>query len=140
MPSDPQCLHGLVSWAHQHGEACRSCPSLKEVLEGQCWGSVKAVWGCVDGHSFVMDTQTAQPTANPGHAVTRGGDCGGGSLPDGDCHWRGDGAPEVMSSTLTQPSPAATPQPQSSMQVDTTRTDGETRRQKIMSPPVTTPS
>ncbi|KAE8295767.1 Zinc finger protein 276 [Larimichthys crocea] len=32
--SDPKCLHSLVSWAHHHGEACRSCPDLKEVLEG----------------------------------------------------------------------------------------------------------
>ncbi|MEQ2173471.1 hypothetical protein GOODEAATRI_032426, partial [Goodea atripinnis] len=55
--SDPKCLHSLVAWAHLHGEACRSCPDLKEVLEGQCWGSVKAVWGCVDGHRYIMDTQ-----------------------------------------------------------------------------------
>ncbi|KAM6937042.1 zinc finger protein 276 isoform 2-T2 [Xenentodon cancila] len=55
--SDPKCLHNLVSWAHQHGEGCHSCPDLKEVLGGQCWGSVKAVWGCVDGHRYIMDTQ-----------------------------------------------------------------------------------
>ncbi|XP_069019000.1 zinc finger protein 276 isoform X1 [Embiotoca jacksoni] len=66
--SDPKCLHSLVSWAHRHGEACRSCPDLKEVLQGQCWGSVKAVWGCVDGHSYIMDTRCAA-AANPGHAV-----------------------------------------------------------------------
>ncbi|CAF98925.1 unnamed protein product, partial [Tetraodon nigroviridis] len=53
--SDPKCLHSLVSWAHDHGEACRSCPNLQEVLEGQCLGSVKAVWSCVDGHRYVMD-------------------------------------------------------------------------------------
>ncbi|KAK2918284.1 zinc finger protein 276 isoform X1 [Channa argus] len=64
--SDPKCLHSLVSWAHHHGEACRSCPDLKEVLEGQCWGSVKAVWGCVDGHKYIMDTQC---TANPGYMM-----------------------------------------------------------------------
>lgn len=55
--SDPKCLHSLVSWAHHHGEACRSCPNLKEVLEGQCLGSVKAVWSCVDGHRYTMDTR-----------------------------------------------------------------------------------
>ncbi|XP_038149882.1 zinc finger protein 276 isoform X1 [Cyprinodon tularosa] len=55
--TDPKCLHSLVTWAHRHGEACQSCPDLKEVLEGQCWGSVKAVWGCVDGHRYIMDTQ-----------------------------------------------------------------------------------
>lgn len=57
LTSDPKCLHSLVSWAHHHAEACRSCPDLKEVLEGQCWGSVKAVWGCVQGHQYVMDSQ-----------------------------------------------------------------------------------
>uniref|UniRef100_A0A3P8X4T6 Zinc finger protein 276 n=1 Tax=Cynoglossus semilaevis TaxID=244447 RepID=A0A3P8X4T6_CYNSE len=55
--SDSRCLHSLVSWAHHHGEACRSCPDLKEVLKGQCWGSVEAVWGCVDGHSYTMHSQ-----------------------------------------------------------------------------------
>uniref|UniRef100_A0A3Q4G2G4 ZAD domain-containing protein n=1 Tax=Neolamprologus brichardi TaxID=32507 RepID=A0A3Q4G2G4_NEOBR len=54
--SDTKCLHSLVSWAHHHGEACRSCPDLKEVLEGQCLGAIKAVWGCVDGHRYIMDT------------------------------------------------------------------------------------
>ncbi|XP_041651373.1 zinc finger protein 276 [Cheilinus undulatus] len=63
--SDPKCLHSLVSWAHHHGEGCRFCPDLKEVLEGQCWGSVKAVWGCVDGHRYIMDTT---PT-NPGYTL-----------------------------------------------------------------------
>lgn len=57
--SDSKCLHSLVSWAHQHGEACRSLPALKEVLEGHCWGSVKAVWGCMDGHSYAMDARCA---------------------------------------------------------------------------------
>ncbi|KAM4553811.1 zinc finger protein 276 isoform 2-T2 [Fundulus diaphanus] len=66
--SDPKCLHSLVSWAHRHGEACRSCPDLKEVLEGQCWGSVKAVWGCVDGHRYIMDAQCATASL-PGHKV-----------------------------------------------------------------------
>lgn len=62
--SDPKCLHNLVLWAHQHAEACRSCPDLKEVLEGQCWGSVRAVWGCVDGHSYTMDTRYAATASN----------------------------------------------------------------------------
>ncbi|KAM9375886.1 zinc finger protein 276 isoform 2-T2 [Pholidichthys leucotaenia] len=59
--SDTKCLHSLVSWAHHHGEACHSCPRLKEVLEGQCWGSVKAVWGCMDGHTYIMDATTSKP-------------------------------------------------------------------------------
>ncbi|XP_061577265.1 zinc finger protein 276 isoform X2 [Cololabis saira] len=67
--SDPKCLHSLVSWAHHHGETCHSCPDLKEVLEGECWGSVKAVWGCVDGHRYIMDTRCTtssypSPTVN----------------------------------------------------------------------------
>ncbi|KAF3854349.1 hypothetical protein F7725_022404 [Dissostichus mawsoni] len=62
--SDPQCLHSLVSWAHHHGGACRSCPDLKEVLEGRGWGSVQAAWGCVDGHRYIMDTQCT-PAAQP---------------------------------------------------------------------------
>ncbi|XP_034734557.1 zinc finger protein 276 [Etheostoma cragini] len=66
--SDRKCLHSLVSWAHHHGEACRSCPNLKDVLEGQCWGSVKAVWGCVDGHRYVMDSQCTTAT-NPGYLL-----------------------------------------------------------------------
>lgn len=51
-----------MSWAHHHGEACRSCPNLKEVLEGQCLGSVKAVWSCVDGHRYTMDTRQSAAT------------------------------------------------------------------------------
>lgn len=66
-PLLPKCLHSLVSWAHHHAEDCRSCPDLKEVLERQCWGSVSAVWGCVDGHSYGMGTQTTKPRANPEH-------------------------------------------------------------------------
>ncbi len=58
--SDRRCLHGLVSWAHSHAEACRSCPDLQEVLEGQCRGALQVVWGCEDGHSYVMDTSGAQ--------------------------------------------------------------------------------
>ncbi|XP_018559182.1 zinc finger protein 276 [Lates calcarifer] len=80
--SDPKCLHSLVSWAHHHGEACRSCPDLKEVLKGQCWGSVKAVWGCVDGHRYIMDTQCTN-AVDPGYTM----DFGGGALGSGN----GDG-------------------------------------------------
>ncbi|XP_029377838.1 zinc finger protein 276 isoform X2 [Echeneis naucrates] len=66
--SDPECLHSLVSWAHHHGEACRSCPDLKEVLRDQCWGSVKTVWGCADGHRYIMDTQCTTATT-PNYAM-----------------------------------------------------------------------
>ncbi|XP_019113765.2 zinc finger protein 276 isoform X1 [Larimichthys crocea] len=80
--SDPKCLHSLVSWAHHHGEACRSCPDLKEVLEGQCWGSVKAVWGCVDGHRYTMDTQCTA-AANPAYAMNFSGGALGSGNGDG---------------------------------------------------------
>uniref|UniRef100_A0A3Q3D8A5 Zinc finger protein 276 n=1 Tax=Hippocampus comes TaxID=109280 RepID=A0A3Q3D8A5_HIPCM len=65
------CLHNLVSWAHHHGEACKSCPDLKEVLEGQCWGSVKAVWCCVAGHSYTIDTQSTT-SARFGYVLNSG--------------------------------------------------------------------
>ncbi|CAG5958375.1 unnamed protein product, partial [Menidia menidia] len=73
--SDLKCLHSLVSWAHHHGEACRSCPDLKEVLKGQCWGSVTAVWSCVDGHRYLMDTQCS--TLPSGGRALDGGEAEG---------------------------------------------------------------
>ncbi|CAB1313923.1 unnamed protein product [Coregonus sp. 'balchen'] len=113
IPSDPKCLHSLVSWAHHHAEDCRSCPDLKEVLEGQCWGSVRAVWGCVDGHSYMMDTQTR---ANPGH---------NGSDPqlEGEEQPRGNRTP--VNTTMAQLSPDATPQTQSSINTDATNTSAD---------------
>ncbi|XP_034031557.1 zinc finger protein 276 isoform X2 [Thalassophryne amazonica] len=83
--SDGKCLHSLVSWAHHHGEACHSCPDLKEVLEGQCWGSVKAVWGCVDGHSYIMDTQYgigSSPLVGKSRCALS---CSSGPLVSGSC-------------------------------------------------------
>lgn len=68
--SDRRCLHGLVSWAHGHAEACRSCPDLQEVLEGQCRGALQVVWRCVDGHTYVMDTSGAQARSNAGPQTT----------------------------------------------------------------------
>ncbi|XP_017160843.1 zinc finger protein 276 isoform X3 [Poecilia reticulata] len=56
--ADPKCLRSLVGWTHRHGEACTSCPDLKEVLEGRCAGSLRAVWGCADGHRYIMDSQS----------------------------------------------------------------------------------
>ncbi|XP_056138277.1 zinc finger protein 276 [Lampris incognitus] len=159
--SDPKCLHSLVSWAHHHGEACSSCPDLKEVLEGQCWGSVRAVWGCMDGHSYIMDTQrttasttttntsaTTHHTGNPKYTEANNG----GSLRSGDDnsqmseeeeeeegkHSRGDlRTPGGTASGLAQPSPAAaTPQTQSSALTDgtTTNTDELLRREEVPSP------
>ncbi|XP_021326102.1 zinc finger protein 276 isoform X2 [Danio rerio] len=62
MPWDRRCLLSLVSWAHGHAEGCSSCPGLQEVLEGPCGGALRAVWGCGDGHSYVMDSGAAAST------------------------------------------------------------------------------
>ncbi|XP_071767349.2 zinc finger protein 276 [Centroberyx gerrardi] len=142
--SDPKCLHSLVSWAHHHGEACRSCPDLKEVLEGRCWGSVRAVWGCVDGHSYTMDTATAtHATGNP--ASLSSGPLGSGN-DDGPMseeeeeeeeQSRADlRTPGGSTTGLAQPSPAAvTPQTQSSALIDgTTNTDEFAGRGEAPSP------
>ncbi|XP_038856485.1 zinc finger protein 276-like [Salvelinus namaycush] len=113
IPSDPKCLHSLVSWAHHHAEDCRSCPALKEVLEGQCWGSVRAVWACVDGHSYMMDTQTR---ANPGHT-------GCDPLLEAEEQPRGNRNP--VNTTMPQASPAATPLTQRSINTDATTTSAD---------------
>ncbi|XP_075931824.1 zinc finger protein 276 isoform X1 [Anarhichas minor] len=123
--SDPECLHSLVSWAHHHGEACRSCPNLREVLEDRCWGSVKAVWSCVDGHRYVMDAQCAA-AANPGYAM----DLYGGALVSGNGDRamseeeedeEGQPSGNGSISTLAQHSPPALPvQTQSSALVNWT--------------------
>uniref|UniRef100_A0A3Q2P618 Zinc finger protein 276 n=1 Tax=Fundulus heteroclitus TaxID=8078 RepID=A0A3Q2P618_FUNHE len=108
--SDPKCLHSLVSWAHRHAEACRSCPDLKEVLEGQCWGSVKAVWGCVDGHRYIMDAQCATASL-PGHRV----ECRRGAL-----RIRKD---DVMSEEEEESFPEEAPSPAAALQDRTADSD-----------------
>ncbi|KAL6107338.1 znf276 [Pungitius sinensis] len=107
--SDPECLHRLVSWAHHHGEACPCCPNLREVLEEQCWGSVKAVWGCVDGHSYVMDAQcAAAPYAGDLYGGTLGGGHGSGGILEQDDE---EGQPSGNGSmgALARSSPPALP-------------------------------
>ncbi|XP_051807552.1 zinc finger protein 276 isoform X1 [Acanthochromis polyacanthus] len=100
--SDPQVLHGLVSWAHHHGEACRSCPDLKEVLEGRCWGSVRAVWGCVDGHRYVMEAQ-----CSPGLTLNLRGTGDGGATDEEEEEQPGGNNRTSAGSSLVQNSPAA---------------------------------
>ncbi|NWU73013.1 ZN276 protein, partial [Pterocles burchelli] len=56
--SSPQCLHGLVTWAHAHAGGCASVPSLQSVLSSEYCGIIRAVWGCGDGHDYVMDTDS----------------------------------------------------------------------------------
>ncbi|XP_030641664.1 zinc finger protein 276 [Chanos chanos] len=140
--SDPKCLHNLVSWAHHHAEGCRACPDLKEVLEGQYWGSVRAVWGCVDGHSYVMDTNATQPRVNPGHAVS-GAQSTGGERSRGETNHEHQAAARLNNSSTSStstptahPSQAATPQTQNSAQSDlsTVGADGLPRSEEIPSP------
>ncbi|NWY05384.1 ZN276 protein, partial [Nothoprocta ornata] len=55
--SSPQCLRSLVAWAHAHAGGCRSAPGLRSVLSSEYCGVIRAVWGCGDGHDYVMDTE-----------------------------------------------------------------------------------
>lgn len=56
--SSPQCLHSLVTWAHAHAGGCQSVPSLQSVLSSEYCGIIRAVWGCGDGHDYIMDTDS----------------------------------------------------------------------------------
>ncbi|KAL8195111.1 UNVERIFIED_CONTAM: hypothetical protein K2H54_046795 [Gekko kuhli] len=56
--SSPQCLHNLVMWTHSHAESCRTVPSLQSVLSSEYCGILRAVWGCGEGHDYVMSTDS----------------------------------------------------------------------------------
>ncbi|XP_060109850.1 zinc finger protein 276 [Heteronotia binoei] len=56
--SSPQCLHNLVMWAHSHAESCQTAPSLQSVLSSEYCGIIRAVWGCGEGHDYVMSTDS----------------------------------------------------------------------------------
>ncbi|XP_062997587.1 zinc finger protein 276 [Elgaria multicarinata webbii] len=56
--SSPQCLRNLVMWTHSHAESCRTAPSLQSVLSSEYCGIIRAVWGCADGHDYVMSTDS----------------------------------------------------------------------------------
>ncbi|NXU20795.1 ZN276 protein, partial [Pardalotus punctatus] len=56
--SSPQCLHSLVTWTHTHAGSCASVPGLRSVLSSEYCGIIRAVWGCGDGHDYVMDTDS----------------------------------------------------------------------------------
>ncbi|KAJ8343913.1 hypothetical protein SKAU_G00312420 [Synaphobranchus kaupii] len=123
--SSPQCLHSLVSWTHHHAGGCSSCPSLQEVLEGQYLGAVRGVWGCMDGHSYMMDTHTHLERDQ--QAVrTSPLDCGTALRP--------------ASAALTQSSPAAAPQNQApalwtaQSSDTTTSTGGALRSEEMVTP------
>ncbi|XP_050779313.1 zinc finger protein 276 [Gopherus flavomarginatus] len=56
--SSPQCLNNLVMWTHNHAGNCQSVPSLQSVLSSEYCGIIRAVWGCGNGHDYVMDTDS----------------------------------------------------------------------------------
>uniref|UniRef100_A0A8D0BJH7 Zinc finger protein 276 n=1 Tax=Salvator merianae TaxID=96440 RepID=A0A8D0BJH7_SALMN len=56
--SSPQCLHDLVIWTHNHAESCHVAPSLQSVLSSEYCGIIRAVWGCEEGHDYVMSTDS----------------------------------------------------------------------------------
>ncbi|XP_077166533.1 zinc finger protein 276 isoform X2 [Paroedura picta] len=56
--SSPQCLHNLVMWTHSHAESCQTAPSLQSVLSSEYCGIIRAVWGCGEGHDYVMSTDS----------------------------------------------------------------------------------
>ncbi|XP_039930979.1 zinc finger protein 276 isoform X2 [Hirundo rustica] len=56
--SSPQCLRSLVTWTHAHAGGCASVPGLRSVLSSEYCGVIRAVWGCGDGHDYVMDTDS----------------------------------------------------------------------------------
>ncbi|XP_058010881.1 zinc finger protein 276 isoform X1 [Ahaetulla prasina] len=56
--SSPQCLHQLVRWSHGHAENCPMAPSLQSVLSSKYCGIIRAVWGCEEGHNYIMSTDS----------------------------------------------------------------------------------
>ncbi|XP_066439916.1 zinc finger protein 276 isoform X2 [Eleutherodactylus coqui] len=91
--SSPECLHSLVSWTHSHAGGCCSVPSLQRVLSTQYCGIIRAVWGCREGHDYIMDTDSAlppdvqqraeSPKAPSGNGIHTDTDPVGYLLPDG---------------------------------------------------------
>ncbi|KAM3917932.1 zinc finger protein 276 [Leptodactylus fuscus] len=59
--SSSECLHSLVSWTHSHAGGCSSVPNLQNVLSTQYCGIIRAVWGCGEGHDYIMDTDFDLP-------------------------------------------------------------------------------
>lgn len=95
--SSPECMHSLVSWTHSHAGGCSSVPSLQRVLSTQYCGIIRAVWGCGDGHDYIMDADSDllpdvqknaespnAPTGNGMHTVSKARDTAplGYILPD----------------------------------------------------------
>lgn len=62
--SSPECLHSLVSWTHSHAGGCPSIPSLQQVLSAQYYGIIRAVWGCGEGHDYIMEADSDSVTSH----------------------------------------------------------------------------
>ncbi|XP_003418173.4 zinc finger protein 276 [Loxodonta africana] len=54
----PRCLQALVGWVHGHAAGCGALPSLQRMLSSEYCGVIQAVWGCGQGHDYVMDTDS----------------------------------------------------------------------------------
>lgn len=65
--SSPECLHSLVSWTHSHARGCLSVPSLQGVLSAQYYGIIRAVWGCGEGHDYIMEADSDSATSDSHH-------------------------------------------------------------------------
>ncbi|XP_006902927.1 PREDICTED: zinc finger protein 276 [Elephantulus edwardii] len=58
VPWSLRCLQALVRWVHGHATSCATLPSLQRVLSSEYCGGVRAVWGCGQGHDYIMDTDS----------------------------------------------------------------------------------
>ncbi|XP_055505008.1 LOW QUALITY PROTEIN: zinc finger protein 276-like [Leucoraja erinacea] len=58
--ASPQGLQILVTWAHHHGSSCGSQPHVQSVLTAEYRGVVGAVWGCPEGHSYILDMHSSR--------------------------------------------------------------------------------
>ncbi|XP_078256983.1 zinc finger protein 276 [Rhinoraja longicauda] len=61
--ASPQCLQILVTWAHHHGSSCGSQPHVQSILTAEYRGVVGAVWGCPEGHSYILDMHSSHSVA-----------------------------------------------------------------------------
>ncbi|XP_075393074.1 zinc finger protein 276 isoform X2 [Tenrec ecaudatus] len=55
----PRCLQALVGWVHGHAAGCGALPSLQKTLSSEYCGVIQTIWGCSQGHDYVMDTDSS---------------------------------------------------------------------------------
>nr|XP_060644252.1 zinc finger protein 276 [Anolis sagrei ordinatus] len=111
--SSPQCLHNLVLWAHNHAESCQVAPSLRSVLSsGYCGVVVQAVWGCREGHDYILSTDVEEEEEGSGpkqdhskgtseHVAGNGVDAEGARVPCVPSHHGPDRTAAANSETTT---------------------------------------